>query len=120
MMDLPFPGGPWIDKASQCGDPLSIEFPKGLMSKEDLIEHKFDFSFSGLKTAVARYLSQTPNYLRADVAASFQEAVVDVLLNKSIFYCYVSIRIVILLFSNASTLSKHIFSPGGIIIASSV
>jgi N6-L-threonylcarbamoyladenine synthase len=47
----------------------------------------FDFSFSGLKTAVSRYLAATPNYVRADVAASFQEAVVDVLLMKAIKAC---------------------------------
>jgi N6-L-threonylcarbamoyladenine synthase len=49
--------------------------------------HKFDFSFSGLKTAVSRYLQATPEYVRADVSASFQEAVVDVLLQKSIKAC---------------------------------
>ena len=87
VLGLPFPGGPWIDKAAQCGDPLSIEFPQGLMSKEDLITHKFDFSFSGLKTAVARYIENTPQHIRADVAASFQEAVVDVLLQKSLRAC---------------------------------
>jgi len=88
VLGLPFPGGPWIDKASQCGDPLSIEFPKGLMSKEDLIEHKFDFSFSGLKTAVARWVEawqKTGEILPiADIAASFQEAVVEVLVKKTL------------------------------------
>ena len=88
VLGLPFPGGPWIDKASQCGDPLSIEFPKGLMSKEDLIAHKFDFSFSGLKTAVARWVEawqKTGEILPvADIAASFQEAVVEVLVKKTL------------------------------------
>lgn len=88
VLGLPFPGGPWIDKASQCGDPLSIEFPKGLMSKEDLIAHKFDFSFSGLKTAVARWVQawqKTGEILPvADIAASFQEAVVEVLVKKTL------------------------------------
>lgn len=84
IMDLPFPGGPAIDRESRSGNPNAIEFPRGLTLSKDLIEHKFDFSFSGLKTAVSRYLSQTPNYLVADVAASFQEAVVDVLINKAI------------------------------------
>ena len=88
VLGLPFPGGPWIDKASQCGDPLSIEFPKGLMSKEDLLEHKFDFSFSGLKTAVARWVEawqKTGEILPvSDVAASFQEAVVEVLIKKTL------------------------------------
>ena len=88
VLGLPFPGGPWIDKASQCGDPLSIEFPKGLMSKEDLIAHKFDFSFSGLKTAVARWVEawqKTGEILPvSDIAASFQEAVVEVLVKKTL------------------------------------
>ena len=52
-----------------------------------VVEHEFDFSFSGLKTAVSRYLQSTPDYVRADVSASFQEAVVDVLLQKSIKAC---------------------------------
>jgi len=84
IMDLPFPGGPSIDREAKSGNPNSIDFPRGLSLSKDLADHKFDFSFSGLKTAVARYLSQNPSYQRADVAASFQEAVVDVLLNKSI------------------------------------
>jgi N6-L-threonylcarbamoyladenine synthase len=84
IMDLPFPGGPSIDAESKSGNPTAIDFPRGLTFPKDLAEHEFDFSFSGLKTAVSRYLAQTPNYLRADVAASFQEAVVDVLLSKSI------------------------------------
>ena len=88
VLGLPFPGGPWIDKAAQCGDPLSIEFPQGLMSKEDLITHKFDFSFSGLKTAVARWVEawqKTGEIIPvSDVAASFQEAVVEVLVKKTL------------------------------------
>ena len=51
---------------------------------KDLAAHKYDFSFSGLKTSVARYLQASPKFIRADVAASFQEAVVDVLLTKAI------------------------------------
>ena len=84
IMDLPFPGGPSIDSESKSGNPSAIDFPRGLTLAKDLIEHKYDFSFSGLKTAVSRYIAKTPNYLKADVAASFQEAVVDVLLEKSI------------------------------------
>jgi N6-L-threonylcarbamoyladenine synthase len=84
ILDLPFPGGPSIDAAAQSGNKLAIEFPRGLTLAKDLIDHKYDFSFSGLKTAVARYLQKVPNYQRVDVAASFQEAVVDVLLIKTI------------------------------------
>ena len=84
IMDLPFPGGPAIDAESKSGNPSAIDFPRGLTLPKDLIDHKYDFSFSGLKTSVSRYLAQTPEYIRADVAASFQEAVVDVLVDKSI------------------------------------
>lgn len=84
IMNLPFPGGPAIDSESKSGSSTAIEFPRGLTLAKDLINHKYDFSFSGLKTAVSRYLSKNPNYVRADVAASFQEAVVDVLLAKSL------------------------------------
>lgn len=84
IMELPFPGGPAIDQESKSGGANAIDFPRGLTLPKDLADHKFDFSFSGLKTAVARYIAQVPSYNRADVAASFQEAVVDVLLNKSI------------------------------------
>jgi N6-L-threonylcarbamoyladenine synthase len=87
IMGLGFPGGPVIDKAASSGNKDAILFPRGLTQSSDLEEHRYDFSFSGLKTAVSRYLQQTPNYLKADVAASFQEAVVDVLLSKSIAVC---------------------------------
>jgi N6-L-threonylcarbamoyladenine synthase len=87
LLDLGFPGGPAIDKEAKFGLPDAIRFPRGLSQAKDMVEQPFDFSFSGLKTAVARYLSQTPDYKRADVAASFQEAVVDVLLTKSIKAC---------------------------------
>ena len=88
VLGLPFPGGPWIDKAAKEGNPLAIDFPKGLMSKEDLINHTFDFSFSGLKTAVARWVQAWEKtgvaIPVADVAASFQEAVVEVLVKKTL------------------------------------
>lgn len=87
LLKLGFPGGPLIDKAARDGDKGAIVFPRGLSQSKDLIEHEFDFSFSGLKTAVSRYLQATPDFVRADVAASFQEAVVDVLLQKSIKAC---------------------------------
>jgi N6-L-threonylcarbamoyladenine synthase len=84
ILELGFPGGPAIDLEAKSGNPDAIEFPRGLTLARDLVDHKYDFSFSGLKTAVSRYLAKTPNYLQADVAASFQEAVVDVLLMKAI------------------------------------
>ena len=87
LMGLGFPGGPLIDKEALAGNKTEINFPRGLTAPADLDKHKYDFSFSGLKTAVARYLAQTPNYKKADVAASFQEAVVDVLITKSLNAC---------------------------------
>ena len=87
ILGLGFPGGPLIDRESRDGDKDAISFPRGLSLPKDMEEHKFDFSFSGLKTAVSRYLQATPQYKRADVAASFQEAVVDVLLTKAIKAC---------------------------------
>ena len=81
LLGLDFPGGPEIDKLAKEGEKNAIDFPRGLSDTD------YDFSFSGLKTAVARYLQKTPDAKRADIAASFQEAVVDVLLNKSLAAC---------------------------------
>ena len=91
LLDLPFPGGPWIDRAALEGSPDAIAFPRGLTAARDMERHRYDFSFSGLKTAVARWVraqqeSGTPIRV-ADVAASFQEAVVDVLTDKALLAC---------------------------------
>lgn len=87
VMGLGFPGGPAIDREAQLGNPKAVDFPRGLTQSRDWQTRPFDFSFSGLKTAVARYLEATPDYVRADVAASFQEAIVDVLLVKALAAC---------------------------------
>ena len=87
VMNLGFPGGPAIDTLAKGGDADSINFPRGLTTSNDWQTRPYDFSFSGLKTAVARYLEATPEYAKADVAASFQEAIVDVLLLKSLAAC---------------------------------
>lgn len=91
LLGLAYPGGPVIDKAAQAGDPTAIAFPRGLTSPRDLERHRFDYSFSGLKTAVARWVEKRE---RAgldvpvnDVAASFQEAVCDVLTAKAVDLC---------------------------------
>ncbi|HEY5166152.1 MAG TPA: tRNA (adenosine(37)-N6)-threonylcarbamoyltransferase complex transferase subunit TsaD, partial [Acidimicrobiia bacterium] len=91
VLGLPFPGGPYVDRAAREGDPASIAFPRGLMGPRDLAdgaEHRFDFSFSGLKTAVARWVELRERDGEpvpvADVAAAFQEAVVDVLTAKAV------------------------------------
>ena len=91
LLGLPYPGGPEIDRAALGGDPAAIRFPRGLTQPKDLAAHRYDFSFSGLKTAVARWVEQReaagePIPL-ADVAASFREAVVDVLVSKAIAAC---------------------------------
>lgn len=87
ILDLGFPGGPAIDRESKSGNASAIDFPRGLTTSSDWATRPYDFSFSGLKTAVARYIEATPSHIRADVAASFQEAVVDVLLLKAIAAC---------------------------------
>ena len=87
VMKLGFPGGPAIDKLAKEGSSIAIDFPRGLTTSNDWQTRPFDFSFSGLKTAVARYLEATPDYAKADVAASFQEAIVDVLLLKALAAC---------------------------------
>ena len=87
VMQLGFPGGPAIDAMAKTGNATAINFPRGLTTSQDWETRPFDFSFSGLKTAVARYLESTPDYAKADVAASFQESVVDVLMLKAIAAC---------------------------------
>ena len=82
VMGLPYPGGPEIDRLAQDGDPLSIAFPRALEEKGN-----YEFSFSGLKSAVLNYINSEKmkgNALRtADIAASFQYAVVEVLAEKA-------------------------------------
>ena len=78
----------YIDRAAASGNTIAIDFPRGLTSRRDLERHRFDFSFAGLKTAVARWVeTQQRNGVEvpvADVAASFQEAVCDVLTRKAL------------------------------------
>ncbi|MEV4057930.1 tRNA (adenosine(37)-N6)-threonylcarbamoyltransferase complex transferase subunit TsaD [Amycolatopsis sp. NPDC049688] len=85
VLGLPYPGGPPIDKAAKNGDPAAIAFPRGMTGPRDAA---FDFSFSGLKTAVARWVEGAARRGEEipvdDVAASFQEAVADVLTAKAI------------------------------------
>jgi len=87
LLGLPFPGGPHIDRAARDGQ-VTIDFPRGLTTRRDLERHRFDFSFSGLKTAVARWVEtqQRDGVVIdvGDVAASFQEAVCDVLVRKAL------------------------------------
>ncbi|HWV48774.1 MAG TPA: tRNA (adenosine(37)-N6)-threonylcarbamoyltransferase complex transferase subunit TsaD, partial [Microbacterium sp.] len=91
LLSLPYPGGPEIDRAAAEGDPAAIRFPRGLSRASDLAKHRYDFSFSGLKTAVARWVERCEGegvpVPVADVAASFREAVVDVLVTKALAAC---------------------------------
>ncbi|MDH3976413.1 MAG: tRNA (adenosine(37)-N6)-threonylcarbamoyltransferase complex transferase subunit TsaD [Deltaproteobacteria bacterium] len=83
VMGLGYPGGVAIDKLSKKGDPRAIAFPRGLLDRDNL-----DFSFSGMKTAASQFIKKQPADVLPriinDLAASFQEAVVDVLTKKSI------------------------------------
>ena len=87
VMKLGFPGGPAIDALAKEGNATAIDFPRGLTTSNDWQTRPYDFSFSGLKTAVARYLESVPDYVRSDVAASFQESIVDVLMLKALAAC---------------------------------
>jgi N6-L-threonylcarbamoyladenine synthase len=76
MLGLGYPGGPLVDRLATKGSP-TIAFPRPVLNKG------LEFSFSGLKSAVSRYLSSTPDAAHADVASSFVAAVLEVLLTKS-------------------------------------
>jgi N6-L-threonylcarbamoyladenine synthase len=77
FLDLGYPGGPLIDRLALEGDPRAIAFPRPMLNDG------LDFSFSGLKTAVVNHVRKHPDVSAADVAASFQQAVVDVLVTKA-------------------------------------
>ncbi|MBF0574182.1 MAG: tRNA (adenosine(37)-N6)-threonylcarbamoyltransferase complex transferase subunit TsaD [Desulfamplus sp.] len=79
MLGLGYPGGAVIEKLAEKGDPFSISFPKSYLEKDS-----FDFSFSGLKSSVARYIHDYDDRKNADIAASFQESVIEVLAQKLI------------------------------------
>ena len=91
VLGLPFPGGPHVDRVATDGNSAFVAFPRGLTSGRDMERHRFDFSFSGLKTSVARWVEAREGTGEpvpvADVAASFQEAVVDVLTRKAVLAC---------------------------------
>ena len=77
FLGLGYPGGPAIDRVAMEGDPSSIAFPRAMR------DDGLDFSFSGIKTSVVNHVHRHPDAATADVAASFQEAVVDVLVAKA-------------------------------------
>ncbi|MET3176060.1 UNVERIFIED_ORG: N6-L-threonylcarbamoyladenine synthase [Arthrobacter sp. UYCu721] len=97
ILGLGYPGGPAIDKVAHTGNPKAIRFPRGLSqpkymgTAEEPGKHRYDWSFSGLKTAVARCVEQFEargeEVPVADIAAAFQEAVVDVITSKAVLAC---------------------------------
>lgn len=91
LLGLPYPGGPHVDRLAREGNPKAIAFPRGLTRGKDKEKHRYDYSFSGLKTAVARYIegceARGEEVPAADVAASFSDAVSDVLLEKAFAAC---------------------------------
>jgi len=81
LLGLGYPGGPAIDSASENGDAAAVDFPRANLGRS------WDFSFSGVKTALARYVQKTPESKRpplADLSASYQEAVVEPLARKAV------------------------------------
>ncbi|MDR3151847.1 MAG: tRNA (adenosine(37)-N6)-threonylcarbamoyltransferase complex transferase subunit TsaD [Bifidobacteriaceae bacterium] len=95
LLGLDYPAGPQMDKMSKKGDENFVQFPKGYTQKKHLDEHRFDFSFSGLKTAVARYIGANSDKLNSkknsdfskfkyDIIASLSKAVADVLVEKTL------------------------------------
>jgi N6-L-threonylcarbamoyladenine synthase len=97
ILGLGYPGGPAIDKMARTGNPKAIRFPRGLSqpkymgTPEEPGPHRYDWSFSGLKTAVARCVEQFEaggqEVPVADIAAAFQEAVVDIISSKAVLAC---------------------------------
>jgi N6-L-threonylcarbamoyladenine synthase len=79
MLGLQYPGGPAIDRLAKEGNADAIAFPRGLINQES-----YDFSFSGLKTSVKRFLQKHPHERIEDIAASVQHAIVDVLVAKTL------------------------------------
>lgn len=91
LLGLPYPGGPHVDRLAREGNPQAIPFVRALTAPKDMAKHRYDFSFSGLKTAVARWIEAREDAGEeipvADVCASFADAVADVLSAKTIAAC---------------------------------
>lgn len=88
LLDTPYPGGPHVDRLAWAGNRKAIRFPRGLAASKDRNRHRYDFSFSGLKTAVARYVEALraagEPIPREDICAGFSEAVNDSLTAKAV------------------------------------
>ena len=79
LLGLPYPGGPELEKLAKKGDAKAIDFPRPMLNQKN-----FDFSFSGLKTSALYYLRDNPKANKADVAASVQSAIIEVLVKKTV------------------------------------
>lgn len=79
LLGLPYPGGPEVSKLAQKGDASKIKLPLPMISSTD-----FDFSFSGLKTAVSYYIKDNPGYSKEDLAASLEKTIIEVLIKKTL------------------------------------
>ena len=106
VIGIPYPGGPGIDRLSEEGDPNAIKFPRATLE-----EGSYDFSFSGLKSAVLNYLNKAKmtgvEINRADVAASFQQSIVDVLTERAMRACQ-ELNIKKLALAGGVSANKHI------------
>ncbi|GAC69896.1 tRNA (adenosine(37)-N6)-threonylcarbamoyltransferase complex transferase subunit TsaD [Gordonia soli] len=113
LLGLGFPGGPALDRAAADGDPTAIAFPRGMTGPRDA---RYDFSFSGLKTAVARHVEKArregSTVSVPDIAASFQEAVADVLTLKAIRAC-TDLGVETLVLGGGATANSRIRSLAG-------
>lgn len=91
LLGLPYPGGPHVDRLAREGDREAIAFPRGLSQGKFKHTHPYDFSFSGLKTAVARYVEgaelRGEHVATEDIAAGFSESIVDSLITKALRAC---------------------------------
>lgn len=79
LMGLPYPGGPQISKLAEKGNPENIKLPKPMHNSND-----FDFSFSGLKTAVGNFIYKNKNYNKKDLAAAVEQTIIEVLIKKTL------------------------------------
>ncbi len=84
LLGMPYPGGPHVDALARKGDREAVRMPRGLAAGKDKERYKYDFSFSGLKTAVSRALKADPDISQADLAAGFSESVNDSLTAKAV------------------------------------
>jgi N6-L-threonylcarbamoyladenine synthase len=79
LLELPYPGGPEVERLAKQGNPEAVNFPRPMLR-----EKNYEFSFSGLKTSVLYFHRDNPKFFKEDICASFQQAVIDVLVGKTL------------------------------------